>query len=100
MESDETDSLKNAISISIKMCPKSLFGKENRKDQRNQLQEGDGQAHIADRIIAFSNYKKHWNDRRYDQNPAKGTPDFPKIVMGKLPGICIFHRHGSAVAKS
>lgn len=57
MESDETDSLKNAISISIKMCPKSLFGKENRKDQRNQLQEGDDQAHIADRIIAFSNYK-------------------------------------------
>ena len=62
MESDETDSLKNAISISIKMCLKSLFGKENRKDQRNQLQEGDDQAHIADRIIAFSNYKKKWND--------------------------------------
>ena len=100
MESDETDSLKNVISVSIKMCPKSLFGKENRKDQRNQLQEGDDQAHIADRIIAFSNYKKHWNDRRYDQNPAKCTSVFPKIVMGKLSGIFIFHRHGSAVAKS
>lgn len=100
MESDETDFLKNTISISVKVLPESFFGKKDRKNQRNQLRKGDDQTHIADRIIAFSYYKKHWDDGRYDQNPAKGTPDFPKIVMGKFPRIFIFHRHGSAVAKS
>lgn len=82
------------------MFPERFFGKENWKNQRNQLQEGDDQAHIADRIIAFSYYKEHWNDRRYGQNPAKGMPDLPKIVMGKFPGIFIFHGHGSTIAKS
>lgn len=89
MESDETDSLKMRFPFRSKCARRAFSVKKIGRISGINCRKVMIRPILPTDHCLFQ-LQKHWNDRRYDQNPAKGTPDFPKIVMGKLPGICIF----------